>query len=649
MHWSRPGDLLAGRYRLQDLLSEKRHGRFWRADDEVLGRPVAIHVLSADDERAVPMMDAARASATVGDPRLLRVLDADITDTIAFVVNEWGEGISLDHVLTAEGPLTPRRAAIVAEEVAETIAVAHARGFAHGRLNPENVLFDPHGSVRIIGFAVEAALHGSTPEQRVDVTDLAALLYAGITGKWAGATASRVDPAPTDHGRLLRARQVRAGVPRLLDDLCDEVLAQPGHEVSAHDILAELAAYVGEPVDLSATAGLPPLVPASPQVTQPAAEDAPTGIDEHATVAMPAPGRHRDDDGPATEAMPPLTAAPGDGPADETDDGTDDGDATQPGLPVFDDDWHKPRKDTPPPPPPHEEEPPKPLFADEPRVPREQLAPEPAPRPAASWPDTGPQPQHRPTAPAGHRGHAAATAAATSTARPWDPAGPSVEVAEEPGDRVPGRNWLRLAIGIAIVAALFICIALAYNLGRGRSPLGTEPDEPAADEQTSASARPSPVRGVVANDFDPLGDPPAEYPDLVGNAVDGDPTTSWYTSTYDDQIGLVPRSLKPGVGLVLDLGDTYAVDSLDLSLRGAPTSISAFVLPNAPDPVTPPGGQGLSPDAQQEVSGTDGRLQLRERPEGQYVLVWLTSLPRTDDGRYRGEITEVSVLGDRVR
>jgi hypothetical protein len=76
-HATRPGDVLADRYRLVDLLSESGAGRFWRAHDKVLERHVALHVIGADDERADGLLEAARRSATVLDQRILRVLDAD--------------------------------------------------------------------------------------------------------------------------------------------------------------------------------------------------------------------------------------------------------------------------------------------------------------------------------------------------------------------------------------------------------------------------------------------------------------------------------------------------------------------------------------------------------------------------------------------
>ena len=252
----RAGSMLAGRYRLVDLLSESRGAHFWRAWDTVLSRHVAVHLIADEDERSEVLMDAARRSATLFDPHLLRVLDADHTNGICFVVNEWGEGASLDRLLH-EGPLAPRRAAWLVHEVGTMIASAHAQGIAHGRLVPENVLIDEAGSVKVIGFAVDAALNGM-PDGRIqtDVVDLAAVLYAALTGKWPGVSRSAVPPAPQEHGKALRPRQVRAGVPRVLDALCDEVLSPypGGHDHgydSAQAIVDALEEYVG---DLAAVA-----------------------------------------------------------------------------------------------------------------------------------------------------------------------------------------------------------------------------------------------------------------------------------------------------------------------------------------------------------------------------------------------------------
>ena len=66
-----------------------------------------------------------------------------------------------------------------------------------GRLIPENVLVDHSGSVRLIGFAVDAAMHGLPPGRPSgDVADLGGILYCALTGKWPGRSDSALAPAP---------------------------------------------------------------------------------------------------------------------------------------------------------------------------------------------------------------------------------------------------------------------------------------------------------------------------------------------------------------------------------------------------------------------------------------------------------------------
>ncbi|WP_344002839.1 protein kinase family protein [Nocardioides lentus] len=247
-HGVRPGDVLADRYLLVDLLTESGGGRFWRAHDRVLSRHVALHVLAEDDPRADDLLDAARRSATVSDRRLLRVLDAERRDGLCFVVNEWGTGRSLDIILGTEGPLSPRRAAWIVREAAEGLAVTHAAGVSHGHLVPENLLVDRSGAVRLIGFAVDAALRGLDPSPAGDVRGLAGLLYAALTGRWPGPPPSQVPEAPREGVHVLRPRQVRAGIPRALDVVCDELLNPAGTHLGGVDDAARLAAALDEVV-----------------------------------------------------------------------------------------------------------------------------------------------------------------------------------------------------------------------------------------------------------------------------------------------------------------------------------------------------------------------------------------------------------------
>lgn len=619
---ARPGDVLADRYRLVDLLSESRGGRFWRAHDRVLQRHVALHVIDDADERAPGLIEAARRSATVLDRRVLRVLDAERLDGVCYVVNEWGSGVSLDILLATAGPLSPRKAAWLVGEVADSVATAHAAGVAHGRLVPENVLVEATGQVKVIGLCVDAALHGLPADRTAaDLSDLAGLLYAALTGRWAGASPSAVPPAPQEHGHVLRPRQVRAGVPRPLDQLCETVLNP----------------YAGRPRDLPEVADARGIAAALEEF----AGD-PTGLPEALAAGLPDVNRPQTVVLPAVPEIAPHDAAPA--PEDDRPEAPPDRGAvelsTEAGLPIFDDEgddvtWLERRTDPAPPPPPFEEPPDRPLFAPAP----DDGQPVRRPRPGVAATGVGPHG-------AGHTGAGQTGAGQTGAGGywPWDPgdgrgtgaALPPVGAPTAPGvpEPVPGRRWMRLAIVLALCAVVLVAAVVAVNLGRGRSPLGAAPADPSA----TGSATEAPlvaVSGVAATDFDPQGSPPQEEnPELTPRAVDGDDTTAWRTATYRQQLG--PAGLKTGVGLVLDLGSAQEVAEVALTMVGAPTDVSLYVTDISPDDLG-----DLSPATSATVQ-EGGQLTLDTPTTGQYVVVWLTSLPAVEGG-FRGEVAEVEV------
>lgn len=623
----RPGDVLADRYRLVDLLTESGGGRFWRAHDRVLERHVALHVIAEDDERAEALMDAARRSATVHDRRLLRVLDADRTDGLCFVVNEWGSGDSLDIMLAGDGPLGPRRSAWIVSEVAAAIAAGHRSGVAHGRLVPENILIDHTGGVRLIGFAVDAALHGLPPGRATtDVSDLGGLLYAALTGRWAGSPGSAVPPAPVEQGRVLRPRQVRAGIPRPLDALCDEVLnpyAGPAaprlrgdHDLATAQGIADyLCEFVGDPTGLAeaeAAAGHRDTteVPVLPPIPDPLPRD-----------ATPAPQAAAEPDPPpAPEPAPDPAPAP---PAEVP---------TQAGLPIFDDDgdvsWMTAPGTPAPPPPPFEDLPERPLFAPPPTDGGPERTPRPGrPEPEATTvPHVPPRPAPQPASPG-------------RSFWPWDTGTGPITAAEPEPEEVPGRSWLRLAAIVGAAVLLLLAVVVAYNVGRGRTPLGAVPEEsptPTPSTQSPIAPAADPLEVVAASDFDPQGDPGEENPEEVPLAIDGDDATSWHTMTYEQNFG--PGGLKTGVGLLLDLGAAQSVSAVDVTVAGGSTGVSLYVTETAPA-----GVRDLTP-VQSATVDASAEVELPEPATGRYVTVWLTSIPAIEGG-FRGAVAEVTVRG----
>jgi hypothetical protein len=297
---------------------------------------------------------------------------------------------------------------------------------------------------------------------------------------------------------------------------------------------------------------------------------------------------------------------------------------TQAGMPVFDDEnddvsWLTARAETPPPPPPFEEPPERPLFAPEP----EDGGPSRRPRPrtaAASAPDYWPW--------------ESSTGTGTGTGSGVIP----VTEDDEEEDDVPGRSWLRLAGAVGASALLLLAVVFAFNLGRGRSPLGTAPEEdPSTPAASSAAPDVTRIEAAGATDLDPQGDPPEENPELAPLVVDGDPATAWRTMTYEQQFG--PGGLKSGVGLTVDLGETVDVATVDVTTVGSPTRLSVFVTDEPPTDVA-----GLTEAGSATASGTRARVSLEEPVSGRYLVVWLTAVPAVDGG-FRGEVAEVVVRG----
>jgi hypothetical protein len=426
-------------------------------------------------------------------------------------------------------------------------------------------------------------------------------------------------------------------VQRPLDSLCDQVLNAvaagdahgPGLR-SAHGIREALRDFVGDVTEMAeaeASSGAGPntspharsAAPTGPTIrfpfaapVQPASAPGPAAGPVNETrssethSAERRPSNPRPAEPPAT-APPTTPVGPRRGPAESSDL------PTQAGVPIFDDEndevsWLSARPEKPPPPPPFEEPPDRPLFAPEP-------------------------PEGRPI-----RTPRQGAPAVSQEFWPWDAGTGSgvIPAAEDEDEEVPGRSWMRLAAAVAGACLLLIAIVFAFNLGRGRSPLGSEPDPSSQSSGATPSSTAAPITGISAVDLDPQGDPPEENRELAPLAVDGDPSTAWRTVTYEQDLG--PTGLKTGVGLRLDLGSPQEVSAVDLTFVGAPSEVSLYLSDD-----DTPGVAGQDPVAT-VTAKEQQRVTLDEPTTGRYLTVWFTSLPAAEGG-YRGEIAEVVVRG----
>jgi len=167
-----------------------------------------------------------QAAAQVSDPRLATIYDTDFDQQCPYIVAEWTPGTHLEDLVLSGLP-SPALAAAMIADAADAIAVAHRAARPHLRLTPRSLRWHPGCGLKITGLGLDAALGGSTemagpgatPENPVaaDTTALARMLYALLTGYWPGDEPTALPPAPRHKGRVCTPRQVRAGVPALLD------------------------------------------------------------------------------------------------------------------------------------------------------------------------------------------------------------------------------------------------------------------------------------------------------------------------------------------------------------------------------------------------------------------------------------------------
>jgi hypothetical protein len=213
-----------------------------------------------------------------------------------------------------------------------------------------------------------------------------------------------------------------------------------------------------------------------------------------------------------------------------------------------------------------------------------------------------------------------------------------------PGDRRAIRALAVVAALLFLVGATLLGLQLLVGDLRGGededatagadTPSATE--EPVEEESPAGDPQPLPVN--VVTDFDPAGNG-EENPDSAGLALDGDPETAWLTQTYYDPLEVQ----KPGVGLVLDLGEPRPVRGVQLLLEGETSGVEIRVAPEDAE-VPPEQPDGWAVVARDEEAGASVELTLDEPAATGWLLVWFTRLPAVG-GDFRGGIAEVVVLG----
>jgi len=205
--------LLAGRYRLGDVLGRGGMGTVWRAQDETLGRTVAVKELrfptNIDEEEKRRLITRtlreAKAIARIRNNSAVTVFDVVEEDDRPWIVMELVEGKSLAEAIREDGLLEPRRAAEVGLAILDVLRSAHREGILHRDVKPSNVLIAEDGRVVLTDFGIAQVegdpsitstgmlvgapsyisperARGHKPGPAADLWSLGGLLYAAVEG-----------------------------------------------------------------------------------------------------------------------------------------------------------------------------------------------------------------------------------------------------------------------------------------------------------------------------------------------------------------------------------------------------------------------------------------------------------------------------------
>ncbi|MDR2253413.1 MAG: protein kinase, partial [Bifidobacteriaceae bacterium] len=197
---SPPGDPLIGRvvdarYRVEGRIARGGMATVYRATDLRLDRPVAVKVLHphlADGRGFVDRFRReARSAARLVHPGIVAVYDQGAYGEAPYLVMELVEGSNLRHVMDSSGLPPVGRALDLMAQVLEALAAAHAAGFVHRDVKPENILITPQGKAKVADFGLARAVSEFTAASSGIVLGTVAYLSPELVAQ--GAADQRAD------------------------------------------------------------------------------------------------------------------------------------------------------------------------------------------------------------------------------------------------------------------------------------------------------------------------------------------------------------------------------------------------------------------------------------------------------------------------
>ena len=168
MHAIAPDTMIDRRYRAQKRLGSGGMAEVWCAEDEVLGRRVALKLLGGrfvdDPEFRERFRREAQSAAGLAHPNIVGIFDRSEWDGTPYIAMELVDGKTLKELVIERGPLDPAIAVNLMEQVLRALGYAHRRGIVHRDVKPQNVIIDREGTAKVADFGIARAANSDMTE-----------------------------------------------------------------------------------------------------------------------------------------------------------------------------------------------------------------------------------------------------------------------------------------------------------------------------------------------------------------------------------------------------------------------------------------------------------------------------------------------------
>ena len=153
--------LFDGRYRIVRKLGTGGMANVYLAEDEVLGRRVAIKILNdrhaGDDQFVERFRREAKNAASLSHPNIVSIYDRGEAEGTYYIAMEYLDGRSLKELIVARGPAPVHLAVDYARQILAALQFAHRHGIVHRDIKPHNVLVDGEGRLKVTDFGIARA------------------------------------------------------------------------------------------------------------------------------------------------------------------------------------------------------------------------------------------------------------------------------------------------------------------------------------------------------------------------------------------------------------------------------------------------------------------------------------------------------------